>query len=90
MLEDVHERSAIYEFDAGLPRVTADKLAWRDVMGEEMPYFADQIICAVSPPDAEGIQAAKDWIKERGYTSEDVSLKKSETAVYVQAKRELA
>lgn len=89
LLDDVHERAAVLEYDAGVPRAMANRRAWLEVMGVDMPYYADTVVFAGSPADADTIQAAKDWIKERGYTADDVALKKGAHVVYVIAKRDL-
>lgn len=89
LLEDVHERAAVLEYDAGVPRAMANRRAWLEVMGVDMPYYADTVVFAGSPVDEDTIQAAKDWIRERGYTADDVAIRKSARVVYVVAKREL-
>ena len=35
MMVEYEERAAIMEFDGGLPRQEAERLAWLDVFGEE-------------------------------------------------------
>jgi len=86
MLDDWHERAAVMHFDGKQPTYMADRKAWSDVMVGEIPHDINQVVFAASPADDESIAAAKEWVRERGYTGEDVSLKKSQTCVYVVVK----
>ena len=86
MLDDWHERAAVMHFDGNVATYTADRKAWADVMGGELPHDINQVVFAASPADEESIAAAKEWVLERGYTGEDVSLKKSQSCVYVVVK----
>ena len=47
-----------------------------------------QIIWAASPPDDFNIEQAKAWIREKGYTKDDVDLKRDAKSVWVQFKPE--
>ena len=89
MLEDWHERAATMQYDAGMSREAAEMLAWRDVMGEGMPWFIGQVVWAMSPADDAAIAAAKEWIREQGLSADAVSLRKSENCVYVLTRAEV-
>lgn len=43
-------------------------------------------IFATSPSDEEGVQLAVAWVREKGYTTNDVSIRKYEGAVCVEVK----
>lgn len=43
-------------------------------------------IFATSPSDSEGVQLAVAWVREKGYTQNDVSIRKYEGAVCVEVK----
>lgn len=43
-------------------------------------------IFATSPADEEGVQLAIAWVREKGYTKNDVSIRKYEGAVCVEVK----
>jgi hypothetical protein len=90
-LEDVVERAAIMEYDGGINRSLAETRALENVFGEtrQMPWRFDDIIFASSPPDDESVAAAKAFISEQGLSKDDVSLRRSEHAVYVITKREI-
>ncbi len=87
-LDDVLERSAILEFDAGRERFSADRQAWEEVMGEQPKFSADVILFASSPADDQSVCDAKDFITKNKLTKDDVSIKKSDKVVYVITKKE--
>lgn len=54
-----------------------------------MTYPPGFTIYASSPADQESIASAKSWISGQNYTSDDISLRKTDKIVYVVTKRDL-
>lgn len=46
------------------------------------------IICSVSPCDELAIEYVRKWCREKGYTADDVDIRKDERAVWAQFKPE--
>lgn len=56
---------------------------------EPKPFPPRYTVCAVGGDDDESIQKAKDWIKEKGLTSEDVKIVRDDGSILVVTKREV-
>lgn len=46
------------------------------------------IIWSCSPADDEAVSMAKQWVRDQGYTRDDVDIKRDKDKVYVQFKPE--
>lgn len=51
--------------------------------------FGGPVVFAMAPDDDASASAARDWVKSRGYTREDVTIKKRHGVVVVLALRRL-
>lgn len=63
-------------------------------MSEEKEFVPTPIparftVCAATGTDEETIQKVKDWVREKGLTSEDVKIVRDEGAILVVTKREV-
>lgn len=86
LLDDVLERSAIMEFDGGMSREYADAIAFREVMGCDMPYPVNTILFCASCVSDDAIAAAQEYISKKGLTAREVKLVKKDGMVLVVSK----
>lgn len=89
LIDDVLERSAILEFDAGVNRPDADRQAFREVMGKKLPYPVDTIIFCASDTSDESIAAARKYLSDNNLTPDDVKFVKRDGMVMLITKKEL-